>query len=116
VNDIHEIESRIKKSKGEPTTENYSNNNINNEKPTSKKNIVIMNGNQRTTLLSEGENEKMKSIDEIVDAFLKIVNGGMSRERVLEVLNFNSFNLERTYNFLAKPEEFALSNEYPIYI
>jgi hypothetical protein len=116
ANDVFEIESRIKKSK------EGDNGNINDfEKPTvtphntpvasvinrsTKKNIIIQSGSLKSSLLVEGDLDQFKNIDEVVDLLISQVEG-MSRDRVLDALIFNSFNIDRAFCFLKEPEEFS---------
>jgi hypothetical protein len=116
ANDIIEMESRIKRSK---EGEGYVTKEESDKKPVTphntpvpsvfhkavaKKNIIIQSGNQKSNLLAEGDIEQFKHIDEVVECLTSKVEN-ISRERALDALVFCSFNIERAFDFLSRPEE-----------
>jgi hypothetical protein len=109
ANDIQEIKSRIKKSKeGDNPTAVDSTLPQNTPSTTIsklKKNIIIQSGNQKSSLLAEGDLEQFRHIEEVLES-LTSKDEKLTKERALDALVFSSFNLERAFNFITKPEEF----------
>jgi hypothetical protein len=118
ASDILEMESRIKKSKTnknddddniqdntnkEDSDKKHSGNHINSNHASAKKNIIIQSGNQKISLLTDSDIEKFKNIDQVIESFTTMLKD-ISRERVLDALVFNSFNIEKTYEFLTNQD------------
>src|SRR4051812_14071330 len=103
ASDILEIESRIKKSKNQTDDFGADQDNVREESSkkstvtphntpvvtmlsnshAAKKNIIVQNGSQKISLLADGEIDKFKNIDEIVDSFITVFKD-FTKERVLD--------------------------------
>jgi hypothetical protein len=107
-NDILEMETRIKLSKleNEAKLELPDEQQEKEVKEVPKKNIFIMNSNQsqKISFINETEYDYFKKIDEILDCLNSLFND-FSRNQILEALCLNTFDLEKTYLFLKKPDE-----------
>jgi hypothetical protein len=102
------MENRIKKSKLENEKGDQKEEEV---MDVPKKNIIMMKSGegQKNGFISQEENDYFKKIDEIIEVLCKNFKD-FPKSRILEALRFNTFDLEKTFNFLSNPEEHSGKN------
>ncbi len=104
--DILEMENRIKQSKIGNDNRYEKTDEDNEVKEAPKKNIILMSAGQgdKSSFISQAENDYFKKIDEIIEVLCKNFID-FPKSRILEALRFNTFDLEKTFKFLSNPDD-----------